>query len=205
VHRQPAVGQPTSNDPRHRVRFPDPPRSQEYTRGGQLADECGPRRASDERGRRSALHEEPSDLREQPVPGAFVLSLSASQPEKSNGEKTVCVLAGTRKALTGISAGQSLDSGVPPAGFEPAHTAPERSSLPSFRRSESYLTLRQALPVTNTPLAPSSNLRRCQVAQCRSVTRYSYPSRCAGSPWLRPALGSVKECDGAHMLSGCAG
>ena len=43
-----------------------------------------------------------------------------------------------------------------------------------FRRSARCLTVRQALPVTNTPLAPNSNLKGCQVC-CRSVFRHSYP------------------------------
>jgi transposase len=44
-----------------------------------------------------------------------------------------------------------------------AHGSGGRSSFPSFRRSEGLVTFRHALCATNTPLAPDSNLKVCQV------------------------------------------
>ncbi len=64
-------------------------------------------------------------------------------------------------------------SGVPPAGFEPAHTAPERCQSLRFRRSTRFLANRQACPVTNTSRARTSNMTSRQVG--RGVRPLDWP------------------------------
>lgn len=125
VHWQGAVEQPTSNDPRRRVRFPDHRRSRGLGDNASwrtnVARSAVPTAASAGRPAvNSALNSENSRQPE----GAHY-RLGRLSDSKSNGRKAVCVVAGARKALAGVSTGQSLNPVVPLAGFEPAHMAPE--------------------------------------------------------------------------------